>query len=142
MSSFFSKSKGSNNGSSSSQRNAHAPPPAAAANFEDDSDADTYLKEPTEIPPPPQQRQQHNSTEMQAMSPRTRISKRHVIQVIDTGTPDAELDRRYDLTPLGQKDTNSRNRPPSYSIDPWENNGAKELARMEKEQEAAQILDV
>lgn len=100
-----------------------APVPSAASNRD----------EPTEIPPPPP------SAKQATTSPRNNnnmkySSKRHVI---DTNVPDAELVRKYDLAPLGTRKDSGNSRTASYSVDPWEVAAAKEIAQVEKEQEAA-----
>jgi hypothetical protein len=96
---------------------------------DDSSDVDIYVDEPTEVPPPP------TPPPQQIASP----SKRSKAPTRGTEWNDADHDRQYDLTPLGEKSTNRRTHrsAPSYSIDPYEVTRAKEIARAEKEREAA-----
>ena len=115
---------------------------------DDSSDADIYLEEPTEIVElPPRLPQRSASPSMRSASPsmRSKAPKRATATASATFEKqwnDANADResKYDLTPLGEKDTNSRTHhsaQPSYSIDPYEVSRAKEIARAEKEREAA-----
>jgi hypothetical protein len=99
------------------------------------SDVDVYLDEPKELPPPtsppPQQRA--------LQSKRSKTPKRATTSSIHTEWIDAIHEKKYDLTPLGEKSTNRCSSPstPSYSIDPYEVTRAKEIARVEKEKDAA-----
>jgi hypothetical protein len=104
---------------------------------DDSSDVDIYIDEPTELPPvlpspPPQQN----------ASPSKRNKggpKRAIVTAnFETEWNDADHERQYDLTPLGEKNTNRRSTAPSYSIDPWENARAKEIALAGKLEAAAE----
>lgn len=102
---------------------------------DDSSDVDIYLEEPMEIPQPPP----HRSA---SPSMRSRAPKRATPTAVDEeewNDANADHDRKYDLTPLGEKNTNQRTirSARSHSIDPYEVTRAKEIARAEKEQEAA-----
>jgi hypothetical protein len=111
---------------------------------DDSSDVDIYLEEPTEVvelPPRAPQRSASPSMRRSASpSMRSKAPKRASAS-IEKEWNDAHADRdsKYDLTPLGEENTNRRTlrSAPSYSIDPYEVTRAKEIAQAEKEQEAA-----
>jgi hypothetical protein len=122
----------------------------------DDTDDDIYLEEPTEVVelrPRPSQRtaspsmRRSASPSMRSASPstmrsrsRSRGPKKRTAAIIEKEYNDANAlqeDRKYDLTPLGDRN-NRRSGPSHSSIDPWEVARAKEIARAEKEEEAAE----
>jgi hypothetical protein len=89
----------------------------------DSSDVDIYIDEPTELPPPlPSPAPQQNASRSKGGPKRANVTTS-----FETEWNDADHERQYDLTPLGEKNTNRRSAP-SYSIDPWENARAKEIA--------------
>jgi membrane associated rhomboid family serine protease len=112
----------------------------------DSSDADIYLEEPTETVelPPRRPSQRGDSPSMRSKAPKRASASASATASagIEKDWNDAHADRdsKYDLTPLGEKNTNRRTLRsvhPSYSIDPYEVTRAKEIARAKKEQEAA-----
>jgi hypothetical protein len=113
----------------------------------DDSDSGVYLDEEIRSPPrsppqPPQTPKNYSASKASSASKRSKASRRSTNTSIDTSWQDPELDRQYDLTPLGEKSTNRSIRTtPSYSIDPYEVTRAKEIARAEKEKEAAFVKE-
>jgi hypothetical protein len=121
----------------------------ATAASDDSSDVDIYLDEPTEIVDLPRRASSQRSASPSmrsnaSPSMRSRAPKRTTATAasIEKEWSDAHADRdsKYDLTPLGEQNTNRRNHrssQPSYSIDPYEVTRAKEIARAEKEREAA-----
>jgi hypothetical protein len=104
---------------------------------DDSTDVDIYLEEPTEIVElPPRTSQRSASSLMRSKAPKRATATATASIEKEWNDANADHDRRYDLTPLGEKNTNRRSAP-SYSIDPWEVVHAKEIGRAEKEQEAA-----
>jgi hypothetical protein len=105
---------------------------------DDSTDVDIYLEETTEIVElPPRATQRSASLSLRSKAPKRATAAAAASIEKEWNDANADHDRKYDLTPLGEKNANRRT-PPSYStIDPWEVAHAKEIARAEKEQEAA-----
>jgi len=65
--------------------------------------------------------------------PPSRSRKQKPQTMIDTNLSEDNLDRPYDLTPLGHENTMERPSNPGYTIDPWE------LPNMEQQQNASPV---
>jgi hypothetical protein len=109
--------------------------------LDDSSDVDIYLKSGGNGRySPPSQR--IASPSMRSKAAKRTPTNASASASIEKEWNDAHADRdsKYDLTPLGEQNTNRRklrSAQPSYSIDPYEVTRAKEIARAEKEREAA-----
>jgi hypothetical protein len=114
---------------------------------DDSSDVDIYIDEPTEIPPPPSpaMSMQQNASPSKRSSKGSNGNRAIVTSEFEMEWNDADHERQYDLTPLGEKNTNRRSArstpTPSYSIDPWENARAKEIALAEKLKAATVVTE-